>query len=123
MIETKQQVFDDLLRHSLGLTHTMLDQVGNVDLCEDMEASDQTYWHDRYTNAAINSEPTTLTTNQMVFYRYLLEAYQDHNQDIMMTLSWCERHMNSMPYGVHLAYRSLSSVERNQVINELALPF
>lgn len=46
--ETKQGIFDDLLRHSLGVTRVLLGQNGNQDLFDRQVAMDFADWKARY---------------------------------------------------------------------------
>lgn len=67
-----------------------------------------------------------MTKEQELFKRFFKWSFEDHQQDIMSTVSWLNTHMVKIKRDYpkeYLAYKSLTNQQRNQVICEVLLPF
>lgn len=62
-----------------------------------------------------------MTDDQKTFRNYLLAVFDDQCQDIIRSLVWISNHVQKLPRNVHVAYRRLSTSERNAVIREVLL--
>ncbi|WP_347786915.1 hypothetical protein [Levilactobacillus brevis] len=62
-----------------------------------------------------------MNENQKVYRRFVLRAFEDHHQDIVRALAWCQLHFYSLLKIERDAIQQLSSRERNAVISEILL--
>lgn len=62
-----------------------------------------------------------MTDDQKAFRNYLLTVLEDQCHDIIRSLVWISNHVHKLPRNVHVAYRRLSTPERNAVIREVLL--
>lgn len=67
-----------------------------------------------------------LTSEERIAAKFINEAFEEHNQNIIGTIVWINNHINrlaSQRPDVHRAIRNLSSEQFNRVIAEILLPF
>lgn len=64
-----------------------------------------------------------MTKQQIIFRKYLERIFEDHNENIIRTIIYCNSNPDKMHHEERRAYESLTSREINQVVNEITLPF
>lgn len=57
-----------------------------------------------------------MTNEQEKYYEYACKVFSDHRRDITSTIIWINLHYQRMPPDVQLAYRKLTSEQRNEVV-------
>ncbi|MFC6170371.1 hypothetical protein [Loigolactobacillus jiayinensis] len=64
-----------------------------------------------------------MSHEQITFKKYLERIFEDHNENIIRTIIYCNGNPDKMHYEERRAYETLTSREINQVVNEITLPF
>ncbi|WP_373192635.1 hypothetical protein [Pediococcus acidilactici] len=67
-----------------------------------------------------------LTSEERIVANFINETFEEHNQNMISTIVWINRHVNhlaSQRPDVHRAMSNLTSKQFNHVIAEVLLPF
>ncbi|GAA3608119.1 hypothetical protein [Secundilactobacillus similis] len=62
-----------------------------------------------------------MTKDQETFKNYFVNIFEQHDADIIRSISWMTRNVNKMPNTIRVAYHHLTGKECNEVIKEICM--